>query len=380
MSAFYNAMNCFTDGNPSREWLSEALRRPLDVTDLEKAVAHATQAGHAVAVVSPAAALHAALDAAGIGEGDEVIVPAMAFVGTANAVVHQGAVPIICDVAPDTLLLDPDRAEALLTPRTRAIVTVDYAGQECDYQRLRDLCRRHHLVLIAEAPHSEAACPATSAVERADLSVLSFDPAESRDVQWGSAVATDRDEWAAAIHRFCRHGVEETGQRSGHGEWSHSMVQLGYGYRLSPIQSAGALYRLERAEASREHRRKLTEHYGQRLRDLPMLRPLRADSTRYHAHGLFVVEVEGTGRLCRRSIFEELRQRGIPANIHYRPIHMHPFYRRRFGTQTGQCPIAERAYSRILSLPLDSEMTIEAVEYVVDALHDIVADAIDHAA
>lgn len=383
-------MQAFRDGldspgshpDPNR-WFSQALQGQLGVADLESTLSRLAQASCAVALSSTTAALHAALCAAGVEAGDEVIVPTMAFVGTANAVVHQGAVPVFCDVDPGTLLMDPIRLRELISGRSRAVIAVDYAGQPCDYEGLRHICSAKRVPLIGQTwqPFGPPGSRNTVA-DLVDLAVVGFDDdVASLPGQWGGAVITARQEWADRVRRFRWHGLDDHAGAHRHGcDWASEMVELGYDYGLSDLQSAGALYRLEQFDCRLERRRTLVREYLDGLRALPMFRPLEIRDDTLHAHGLFVVEVEGTGRLCRRYVLDQLRQHDVPAEIHYRPMHLHPYYRRRFGTSAGQCPIAERAYGRILSLPLSASMTVEDVRHVVTVLQQIVQEALGSAA
>jgi perosamine synthetase len=329
------------------------------VEAFEAEVARCAGAGEAVAVSSGTAALHAAMHAAGIGPGDEVIVPAMTFVATANAVVFQGGTPVFADVRPETLLVDPASVEARIGPRTRAVVTVDYAGQPCDYDELRLLARKRGLVLIADACHSLGAEYRGRRVgSLADLTAFSFHPVKPITTGEGGMVVTDDRRLAARMRAFRNHGIS-TGprQRLREGTWRCEMEDLGYNYRLTDFQCALGLRQLRKLPAFLERRRVLARLYAEALRGVT---PLRSLPDRTHAYHLCVVRCEGS----RGELHSSLARAGIAAAVHYLPVHLHPYYRRRFKTGPGLCPAAEEAYERILTLPLFPSMRDEDVEQV----------------
>ncbi len=345
------------------------------IARFEEAVCRKAGAAHGVAVSSGTAALHCVLHAAGVRSGDEVIVPTMTFAATANAVLYQGAHAVFCDVEPDSLLIDPVKIEPLITPRTRAVIAVDYAGQPCDYDTLRTICDAHGLTLIADACHSlGAAYRGVPVGSLADATVFSFHPVKPVTGGEGGMVVTDNASWAERMRAFRHHGiVQDVGRREATGSWFYEMTELGYNYRLTDIQSALALSQLRHLDAWTARRRDLAERYTTALKQLPMIQPLARRDDVDHAYHLYVVQIDGMGRLCRQHFFDSLRRRGIGAHVHYIPVHLHPYYRRHGGTTVGQCPVAERAYGRILTLPLFASMTDEDQDRVIEALDDIVA-------
>ena len=210
------------------------------VGEFERAVARVAGADEAVAVNSGTAGLHAAMFALGVGPGDEVIVPPMTFAASANAVIYQGGTPVFADVDPDTLLLDPSRVEAAVTPRTKAIVAVDYAGQLCDYDALRGVAASRGLPIVADSCHAIGAEDRGRRIGAlADLAVFSFHPVKHVTTGEGGAVATTQPELAARMRAFRNHGITvDHHQRSAQGSWKYEIVDLGFNYRLSDIQCA----------------------------------------------------------------------------------------------------------------------------------------------
>jgi perosamine synthetase len=332
------------------------------VEQFERAVAGFTGARHAVAVSSGTAALHAAVYALGIGPGDEAIVPPMTFAATANAVVFQGGTPVFADVDPDTLLLDPAEVERKITPRTRAIIPVDYAGQPCDYDCLRAIAQRYGLALIADACHSLGAEYRGRRVGTlADLSAFSFHPVKHITTGEGGMITTDDDMLAGRLCRFRNHGIStDHRQRSEAGSWFYEMEELGYNYRLSDIQCALGSSQLRKLPDWIARRRAIVAAYASALPWKPLA--VRRDVS--HAWHLYVVQVPGD----RAAAFRALRNAGIGVNVHYVPVHLHPFYRRHFDTGPGLCPVAEQAYEHLLSLPMYPGLRDSDVEAVIAAV------------
>jgi len=353
------------------DWLTTG---PM-VGRLEQAFAEAVGAEEAVAVSNGTAALHSAMYALDIGPGDEVIVPALTFAATANAVVFQGATPVFADVEPDTLLLDPECAQALVSGRTRAIIAVDYAGQPCEYDRLRDLADRHGLALVADACHSLGGKYQGRPVgSLADLSTFSFHPVKHITSGEGGAVTTDDRALAERMRRFRNHGITcDHHQRELEGSWFYEMVDLGYNYRLTDFQCALALSQLKKLTAWIERRQAIAQLYDRSFAAIPAVRPLHARVDVSHAYHLYVVRLDESRMAEDRNVlFSTLRSAGIGVNVHYIPVHLHPYYHRRFGTAPGQCPVAEKAYQEILSLPMFPQMTDEDARTVVTAVERFV--------
>jgi len=349
------------------EWLTTG---PM-VDAFEQAFAQFVGSRHAVAVSSGTAALHAAMNALGVGPSDEVIVPAITFVATANAVVFQGATPVFADVDPATLLVEPPSIEQRISARTKAIVSVDYAGQACDYDALRALSAKHNLRLVADACHALGGFYHAKPVgSLADLSTFSFHPSKVISSGEGGMISTDNDELAHKMRIFRNHGITTDHRRREQlGTWLYEMTELGFNYRLSDIQCALGLSQLKKLPARIGRRREIAARYDRALAEIPQLEPLHLVPGMVHAYHLYVVRVLGEQpALLRENLYSALRKAGISPNVHYLPVYLHPFYRKRFGFKPGLCPAAEDAYSRILSLPLFPSMSDEAVDYVVEVI------------
>ena len=350
---------------------SDWLTTGPNVAGFERAFAEFVGAKEAVAVNSGTAALHAAYHALGIGPGDEVIVPAMTFAATANAVLYQGGTPVFADVGRDTLLLDPADVAKRITPRTRAIAAVDYAGQPCDYGALRALAEMHGLALVADACHAPGASYHGRAVGTlADLSTFSFHPVKHLTTAEGGMITTDDAELARRMRSFRNHGITtDHRQREERGSWAYEMVELGYNYRLSDLQCALGGSQLKKLSGWVARRQAIAGRYAEAFSSSVLLSPLRVQPGVSHGYHLYVIRLN-LARLTadRAAVYAALRAEGIGVNVHYIPVHLHPFYQQRPGTAPGICPVAEAAYHEILSLPIFPTMTDDDAESVIRAV------------
>ena len=342
------------------------------VDAFEKAVAEFVSAEYGVAVSSGTAALHTAMFAIGIGPGDEVIVPSMTFAATANAIVFQGATPVFCDVDSDTLLIDPNLIERKINSRTKAIIAVDYAGQPCDYDALRDIADRNDLVLVADACHSIGAeYKGRKVGALADLTTFSFHPVKHITTGEGGMVVTNNPEYCKRMRRFRNHGITlDHRQRIEKQSWYYEMTDLGYNYRITDFQCALGMSQLKKLPAWIKRRQEIASRYDIAFNDLPPIEPLAVTSNVSHVYHLYVIRLRD---IDRNKVFSSLRAAGIGVNVHYIPVHLHPFYRERFGTKEGMCPIAEAAYEQILSLPIFSAMLDRDVDLVISSVKESVS-------
>jgi perosamine synthetase len=345
------------------------------VQAFENEVAEFVGAKHAVAVSNGTAALHAAMYALEIGPDDEVIVPTMTFAASANAVVFQGGTPVFVDVEPDTLLIDPTQLEAKITSRTKAIVAVDYAGQPCNYDAVSGIASRHGLPVVADACHALGATYKGRPVGTlADLSTFSFHPVKLITTGEGGLITTDNERLSERMRIFRNHGITtDHRQRAEKGSWFYEMADLGYNYRLTDFQCALGLSQLRKLGDWIVRRQKIALKYDEAFAGVPALEPLAVRGDVSHAYHLYVVKLNfEVLKTDRATIFAALRAEGVGANVHYIPVHLHPYYRRQFNTGPGLCPVAERVYEQILSLPVFPAMTDEDVGDTVTAVRKVV--------
>lgn len=350
------------------DWLTTGPRVRAFEAELEAV----TGARHAVSFSSGTAALHAAMAAAGLGPGDELLTTPLTFVATANAALYVGAEPRFADVDPTSLLIDPERVATAVTERTRAIAAVDYAGQPADYDRLRavaDAAPGGPLTVIADAAHSLGGTYRGRSVGTlADLTVLSLHPAKIITTGEGGAVLTDRDDIADRLRRFRNHGIAtELAARS---DWTYEMVELGYNYRLTDIGAALGASQLERLEPFLARRRALARRYLDRLDGQPWLELPGVSANADPAwHFMFIQLRLDRLAVDRAGVYRAMRAEGIGVNVHYIPVHLHPYYRARYPGMS--LPAAEAAYERLLTLPLHAGMTEADVDDVVAAIDKV---------
>jgi perosamine synthetase len=351
------------------DWLTTGPK----VQEFEDTFASLVGAKYGVAVSSGTAALHGAMFALNIGPGDEVIVPPMTFAASANCVVFQGGTPVFADVEEGALLIDPQAVGKRITSRTKAIIAVDYTGHPCDYDALADLAARRGLALVADACHSLGGSYRSRPVgSLADLSAFSFHPVKHITTGEGGMVTTNDATLAARLQMFRNHGItSDHRQRAQQGSWFYEMEELGYNYRLTDFQCALGLSQLKKLPQWVARRQEIARRYQEAFAKLPGLQTLQVSPEVSHAYHLFVVRVQKDFlQGGRQLVFEALRRRGIGANVHYIPVHLHPFYQRRFGTGPGMCPKAEAAYQGIISLPMFPRLLDSEVEEVISAVQE----------
>lgn len=350
------------------DWLTTGPK----VGEFEKAFADFTGAKEAVAVSNGTAALHCAMAGAGIGPGDEVIVSTMTFVASANAAVYMGATPVFADVTPDTLTIDPADVARKITPKTKAIVAVDYCGQPCDYDALWALCEKHGLKLISDACHAVCGEYRGKPVGTlADFSTFSLHPVKHFTTGEGGLITTDDPEKAQLMRVFRNHGITSDHRtRAATGGFAYEQVMLGYNYRLTDIQSALGISQLKKLPQWQERRWAIAKRYREAFADMNAVRPLADVPHTKHGYHLFVVRIDPEGsRLTRDELFPILRSKHeLGINVHYQPVHTQPFYQQNFGTKIGDCPVAEAAWPQILTIPIWGNMTDAQADRVIEAL------------
>jgi perosamine synthetase len=349
------------------------------ISEFEKEFAKTVGVREAVAVSSGTAALHATMNALGIREGDEIIVPTMTFVSTANAVVFQQGTPVFVDSDPATLLIDPDRIADAITDRTKAIIAVDYAGQPADYTAIYTIAHSRGIPVVADACHALGGHVVReyggkdvhmSVGSLADLNCFSFHPVKPLVTGEGGMVTTNDETYANIMRKFRNHFLSsDHRERHEKGSWEYEMTDLGYNYRLTDIQCALGLSQLKGIRDRTKRRQEIAHIYNDAFTKCDFLKPLYVKSDIFHAYHLYVVLLNLENLTTKRAeVFQALRAEGIGINVHYKPVHLHEFYRKTFGTGTGLCSVAESAYERILSLPVFSGMNDHDVHDVIKAV------------
>jgi perosamine synthetase len=354
------------------DWLTTGPR----VAEFEDAIAAWVGAKYAVSFSSGTAALHGAAFAAGLKPGDEAITSPLTFAATANCILYQGATPVFADVLRDTLNLDPTQVASRITSRTRAILPVDYAGHPVDLDPILELAELHGLVVIEDACHALGAeYRSRRAGSIAPMTVFSFHPVKHLTTGEGGMVTTNNAEFAETLRRFRNHGIStDARQRQRDGQSHYEMVLLGYNYRLTDIACALGIQQLTKLEENLARRRQIASQYNVALRGMPGLLPPQVREDVNPAWHLYPIRLELEKLLIDRDqAFRALRAENIGVNVHYIPVHLHPYYRDRFGYSGGEYPVAEAAHQRLISLPMFHGMSDDDVQDVIRAVEKVLA-------
>ncbi len=352
------------------DWLTTGPK----VAEFEEAFAAWVGAKHAVSFSSGTAALHGAAFATGLKAGDEAITTPMTFAATANCVLYQGATPVFADVSPDTLNLEPAQVAERITARTKVVLPVDYAGHPADLDAIHELAASHGCIVIEDASHAlgaEYKRRRTGSI--ADMTVFSFHPVKHLATGEGGMVTTDSADLAETLQRFRNHGISsDARQRQKAGQWHYEMVLLGFNYRLTDIACALGRSQLKKLDENLSRRREISARYTAAFNDLEGVKVPAVREGVSPAWHLYPIRVNLEKLTADRGqIFRALRAENIGVNVHYIPVHLHPYYRDRFGYAAGAYPIAEDAYARLISLPMFHGMTDGDVDDVIRALRKI---------
>jgi perosamine synthetase len=339
----------------------------------------AVGADHCVAVNSCTAALHLALEAAGVKAGDEVIVPTLTFAASAEVVRYLGATPVLVDVRAFDHNVDPAAVERAITPRTRAIVPVHFGGVIADMDELRAIARTRGIPLIADSAHVfPGAYRGANVGTLADVTCFSFYATKTMTTGEGGAAVTGNAEWADRMRVMALHGISRDAWKryTAEGNWYYEILAPGYKYNLTDLAAAMGLAQLSRAREMLERRAAIAARYDEAFAGLPAVERQGCPPDRTHAHHLYVLKlVRSALRVDRNGFIEALRARGVGASVHFIPLHVHPYYRDTFGYRPGDLPVALDLYERSISLPLFSAMTDGQVERVIAAVLEIARDA-----
>jgi dTDP-4-amino-4,6-dideoxygalactose transaminase len=325
-------------------------------------------------LASCTAALILSMEVLGIGPGDEVLVPAMTFVASANAAEHAGATPVLVDSVPGTGLIDLDAAEAAITPRTRAIMPVHLAGRPVDMDRLNALRDRHDLLVIEDAAHAIGAEWRGRRIGTfGNVTAFSFYVTKNISTIEGGAIVTEDPEIAAEVERLALHGLSlGAWQRFSDAGFRHyEVVRPGYKYNMTDVQASLGLHQLPRLDRWIDRRAELWERYDELLDGLPLQRPAPPEPGTRHARHLYQLLLDPDAPCTRDELLDELTARNIGTGVHYRGVHLHPFYRDRYELKPSDFPVASDVSERTLSLPLSPKLTEADVEDVARALVEI---------
>ena len=348
------------------------------VKQFEEEFARYVGSSHAVAVNSGTAALHLALEAAGIKEGDEVILPTMTFAATAEVVLYLHAWPVLVDCQRDTLNLDPDQLEKAISPRTKAIIPVHFGGHPCDMERILEIARAYNLTVIEDAAHAlPARCGGKMVGTIGDITCFSFYATKTITTGEGGMATTENPEWAERMRIMSLHGISKDAWKryTAAGSWDYEILFPGYKYNLTDVAAAIGIQQLKKCDRFWKQRQYYAELYHKGFRDVPELTvpAFLKREDHQHAWHLYVIQLELERlRIDRREFIELLKQQHIGTSVHFIPLHQHPYYRDNFGYYRGDFPSASAVFERIVSLPIYPKMTEMDVHNVIETVKTII--------
>lgn len=316
---------------------------------------------YALGLNSCTAGLHLSLVASGIGKGDEVVTSPITFPATANVILHQGAMPVFADVRPDNLNIDPDKIEELVTPHTKAIIPVHFAGHPCDMDSIMDIAKRHNLVVVEDAAHAlESEYNGKKIGSIGDFTSFSFYATKNITTGEGGMLTTDNDKLIDKIRILSLHGISKDAWKrygvEGFAHWEN--YYAGYKYNMFDIQAAIGLQQFKRIDMFLEKRKRYAAMYNDAFMDMPEIALLQEIGDIKHAHHLYVIIIR-TEKLsaARDRILGEIQKNNIGVGVHFRALHKQPLYKEISGYNKYVLPNAEYASDRVISLPLYPKMT-----------------------
>jgi dTDP-4-amino-4,6-dideoxygalactose transaminase len=327
---------------------------------------------HAVALYSCTAALHLAILAAGIGDGDEVITTPMTFCATVNAILHSGATPVLADIDPVTMNIDPAEIRRRITPRTRAIIPVHFAGLPCEMDEINDIAREHDLKVIEDCAHAiETEYRGRKAGTLGDFGCFSFYVTKNIVTGEGGMVLTRNEEDAARIKILGLHGMsKDAWKRFGDSGYKHyQVVECGFKYNMMDLQAAIGLHQLRRVDRYLERRRQIWDRYMQELSDLPVDLPAATPAHVKHGLHLFTLQVEKErAGIARDDFINAMTARNIGVGVHYLSLPEHPYYQKQLGWKPEDYPKAARIGRSTVSIPISAKLTDDDVGDVIAAV------------
>lgn len=333
---------------------------------------------HAIGLSSCTAGLHLALVALGIGEGDEVITTTITFPATANVIVHQRGKPVFVDVDPETLNIDTDQIEAKITPRTRAIIPVHFAGHPCQMDRILEIARRYNLKVIDDAAHAlEAEYKGRKVGGLGDATVFSFYATKNITTGEGGMLTTNDDDLAEKISILRLHGISrDAWNRYGSEGYKHwDTVYPGYKYNMFDLQAALGIHQLKKVDEFLRARNKYVQMYDETFKQIPEIKLLGRKENIKHSHHLYIIQVKTEDLTADRDvIMNAIQAENIGIGVHFRALHLQSYYRNTYGFRPGDFPNAEYASDRVISLPLYPAMTEQDVFYVIDVVKKVIAN------
>ena len=339
--------------------------------EFEKLIAEYTGAKNAIAVSSCTAALHLSLIALNIGKGDEVITTPYTFASTGNVIVHTGAKPVFVDIERETDNIDPEKIKEAITPKTKAIIPVHYAGQPCDMKAIMEIAGDYSFSVVEDAAHAIGAEYEGRRIGTfGTTTCFSFYATKNMTTGEGGAITTDDDKLADKLRILRLHGISKDAWRrySEKGSWYYEIENCGWKYNMTDMQAALGIHQIKKLDRFTEIRRKYARVYNEELGKINgIITPYEKPNVK-HVYHLYPILLEGYNR---DKFIIKMQEKGIGCSVHFIPLHLHPFYRKNFGFKKADFPNAEWVYEREVSLPLYPKMREEDVEYIVNCISGV---------
>lgn len=343
--------------------------------EVERKLCEITGAKYAVLISNGTAALHAACYAAGIQNGDEVITTPITFAASANCALYCGARPVFADINPETYNISPEEIKKKITERTKAVIAVDFTGQAVELDQIREICQKHHLILIEDGAHSIGTkYNGTPVGSIADLTTFSFHPVKTVTAGEGGAVLTNDETFYKKLLLFRSHGItrnENWMSGKSEGGWYYEQMELGMNYRMTDIQAALLGSQLDRLETFAKRRREIVRMYDEAFQEMPEIIVQKEIPQSDTVRHLYLLRLNPERlKAGRKEIFDALTAENIGCNVHYIPVYYFPYYQK-LGYQKGLCPNAEALYERLITIPLYFGMSDEDVQNVIQAVKKV---------
>ena len=355
------------------DWITQGQK----VAEFEEEFAKYVCAKYAVAVNSGTAALHAACFTAQIEKGDEAITTPITFAASANCVLYQEGTPVFADIDADTLNIDPVEIKKKITKKTKVLIPIDFTGRPIDLEKILQIAKDNNLVIIEDASHALGAAYKDRKIGSiSDMTIFSFHPVKHITTGEGGIITTNNKEYYERLKLFRTHGITKDKDKllNYDGPWYYEMQELGYNYRLTDFQCALGISQLKKIDKFILCRREIVKKYNSEFKDIPEIKipeinPVDSNPV-WHIY-MIQLNLERI-KVRRREIFEALRAENIGVNVHYIPVHLQPYYQKRFGYHPGDFPRAENYYSRAITLPVFPKMSDKDIDDVIAAVKKVI--------